>query len=116
MDSLTTVDDLLEWFKEKASQNAPLDPLMYIEAGTKLQALAGNEKDRLIELEFEVAGIREAYLTEYGTGVKAKIHVEATPPYKEMKKQAARCDQIESMVQLSKHWARIKNEQLRSGL
>lgn len=112
----TTVDGLLSWFAEQASTNAPLDPLMYIEAGTKLQALAGNEADKLIELEFEVAAIRQAYLEEYGTGVKAKIHIEATAPYKEMKKQKARCEQIENMVQLSKHWARIKNDQMRSGL
>lgn len=116
MNEANTADDILAWFKEQSEQKVPLDPLRWLEASTKLESLAGDEDDKLIELEYKVAKLRAMYLDQYGAAAKAKIHVEANPLYSEMKKQKSKCELIKQMVQLGKHWARIKNEQLRSGL
>lgn len=116
MDEQSTADSILLWFKEQSAQKVPLDPLRWLEASTKLESLAGDEEDKLIELEFKVATLRAILLEQHGAAAKAKVHVEASPIFKEMKKQKSKCEQIKQMVQLGKHWARIKNEQMRSGL
>lgn len=113
---MDTVDRILQWFEEMSKNNTPLDPLMYLEAGTKLQALKGGEDDKRIDLEYQVAKLRDIYLEQEKTSSKAEIKVKSNPIYKEWKMQEARCNHIKDMVSLSKHWARIKNEQMRSGL
>lgn len=116
MNELNTADNILAWFKEQSEQKVPLDPLRWLEASTKLESLAGDEDDKLIELEYKVAKLKSIEQERLGAAAKAKVAVEANPIYVEMRKQRSKCEQIKQMVQLGKHWARIKNEQLRSGL
>lgn len=116
MNETNTADDILSWFKEQSEQKVPLDPLRWLEASTKLESLSGDEEDKLIELEYKVAKLRSVYLDQCGAAAKAKVQVEANPLYAEMRRQKSKCEQIKQMVQLGKHWARIKNEQLRSGI
>lgn len=111
-----TADDILGWFREQATQKVPLDPLRWLEASTKLEIFLGDEDDKMVEMEHKVAELRSILLEQHGAAAKAKIHVESSPLYKEMRQQKVRCDHIREMVRLGKLWGRLKNEQMRSGL
>lgn len=116
MEDFATADSILEWMKEQATQKVPINPLRWLEAAMKLTILSSDEADKLIELESKVAELRAILLEQHGAAAKAKVHVESSPIFKELRTQQSKCKRIEEMVRLSKKFAQLKSDELRNNL
>ena len=116
MDELNTADNILDWMKTQAAEKVPISPARWLEASIKLEILSSDETDKLIDLETAVAKIRLTALDETGAAAKAKIIIEASDPYNQLRKQKKKCDRIDEMVRLSKKFAQLKSDELRSAV
>lgn len=112
----STTDTILEWMHQQAREKAPVDPLLWLEAAMKLQVLASEDTDKLIELETEVSKLRASWLDSEGVASKAEIKVKASDLYKMMRRQQAKCDRIKEMTRLAKKFAQLKSDEMRTGL
>lgn len=115
-DDLNNADKILNWMHEQAANKEPIDPLRWLEAAIKLEILSSDETDKQIELESKVASIRAGALNTLQVAAKAKIFVEATDEFKEMRRQQKKCEQIMEMVRLAKKFATLKSDELRNNL
>lgn len=79
-------DTILLWMKEQAESKAPIDPMLYMEAAVKMNAMIGEEDDKLIDLS------------------------SAT------KRQEAKVKQIIEAIRLAKKYAQLKSDEMRSGI
>lgn len=82
----SSCDTILEWMKEQAESKAPIDPLMYMQAAVKLNAMIGDEDDKYIDLSSAA------------------------------KRQEAKIKQITEAIRLAKKYAQLKNDEMRNGL
>lgn len=115
-ESLRTCDSILAWLKNQQENKRPISPHLWMEAAQALNVLISDENDKLIDLESKLA---EAWVSErksHGSAVDTKRDVEALPLYKESRRQRAKIEQIKEAIRLAKLSARIKSDELRSGL
>lgn len=112
---MQTCDDILNWMKGQAESKTPIDPIRWLEAAEKLNAMIGDETDKLIDLDFELAQIKSFALIQ-NTGIKAKAEVEANPLFRERQKQKAKIERIQEAIRLAKIHSRLKSEEMRAGL
>lgn len=82
----SSCDIILKWMREQAESKAPINPLLYMEAAVKLNAMIGDEDDKFIELSSQA------------------------------KRQEARIKQITEAIRLAKKYAQLKSDEMRSGL
>lgn len=109
-----TCDKILEWYKQQAQLKLPIDPLQYLEMAEKLNAMLGDETDKLIDMDLELAQIREMEMTKQGAAAKAKLAVESHPKYAEARKQKAKIDRIQETIRLAKIHSRMKSDEYRN--
>lgn len=111
-----SIDTILAWFKEAIQAKMPITPTQFIEASEYLNILIGNENDKLAELEQKVALARLQFMEaeENKSVAEAKVRIEATDIYKEMKKQKNKIAQIIEFIRLGKLHARIYSDELRT--
>ena len=115
-DNLRSCDSIIEWLKTQQENRVPISPHIYLEAATALNILSSEENDNLIDLESQLAQFRSDEIGAGKTGIAAKIVVEASPIFKEARKQRAKMEQIKEAIRLAKLSARIKSDELRSNL
>ncbi len=116
MEELVTCDAILLWLKQQAEKKIPVDPMLYIQAAEKLNALKSDETDKLIDLQYVIATEKSSLLANDMTSAAAKVHVEAMDVYKDMRRQEMKCRQIDESIRLAKLHGRLLNEQMRSNL
>lgn len=72
--------------KTQAEEKVPIDPMLYMEAAVKLNAMIGDEDDKFIDLSSAA------------------------------KRQEAKIKQITEGIRLAKKYAQLKSEEMRNGL
>lgn len=102
--------------KEQAENKKPIDPLQWLQAAEKLNAVMGDDIDILLDLRMTVAKLRMESIASGKTVSYAKAVVEASEEYTSMKRQEAKIEQIKESIRLAKHHARLKSDEMRSNL
>lgn len=115
-DDLRTCDSILEWLRAQTENKNPISPHLYLEAVTALSILSSDENDNLIELEHQLAQFRADEITAGKTAAATRIIVEASPIFKEARKQRSKMKLIEEQIRLGKLRARIKSDEMRNNL
>ncbi len=103
------LDTLEKWVEEKQA----VSPHTWVDACLKLQVLMDREHDKFYYLFQKVAQIKESYMKEGDTHARARVKVEGSDTYREMKMQEAKIKKIEEMVRLAKIKARLTDEEYR---
>lgn len=112
IDTLSTCDQIILWFKEQATNKNIIPPDLYLRAASNLNVLKGDEIDRLIDLKQDLAVKRAEYVEKGGTSAAANIRLEADPVFSQVKKQESKIETIKEQIRLGKLWARLKNDEL----
>lgn len=102
----------MTWLTNQVQNKLPVSPQQYVESAAYLNILIGEEHDKLIDLENQVAKIRQELLPNCKSVAEVKVHVEAEEVYAQMRKQQAYIKQIEETIRISKLYARMKNEEM----
>lgn len=110
---IVTTDVIIGYLQDRVEQKLPIAPSAWVEAATKLNVLLGDETDKLLDLQQKVADLKITYLTgdEKRVVSKAKMFVEATDIYKDMKRQEAKIDRIIEFIRLAKVQARMRDSE-----
>lgn len=107
-----TCDTIMSWLKNQTENKQPVDSHTWIEACQKLNVLIGDEHDKLLDLQQEVAKLKILRIESGDSVAKARTYVESTDEYKAMKRQEARIEQITESIRISKIMSRLKNEEM----
>jgi len=116
MNDLRTCDTILAWLKEQTEHKRPISPHTWMEAAQALNTLSSDENDKLIDIESALANMRTGYIESGKSAVAARMLVESSELYKSARKQRGKMEQIKEAVRLAKLSARIKSDEMRSGL
>jgi hypothetical protein len=111
-DDLRTVDSILEAIEGATSRKEVWPPGQWVEAAWSLQALIGDEHDKLIELEQKVAQITAMYIAGGDSVAFAKVSIVKHPEYTALKKQSAKIKQVEELVRIAKLRARLADSEM----
>lgn len=114
MDKLVTIDKIIDWLTEQVEQKLPIDPHLWLEASQKMNVLLQGEQENLFTIEQEVSLLRKTLLEEGKTVAYAKVMVESTNEFKQMKIQKAKIDRCLEMIRIAKLQARLSNEEYKS--
>lgn len=110
MNELVTTDTIISFLQERVTNKEPIAPNMWMDAAMKLNVLLGDESDILFDLQQKVAEQKIKYsLSNDGKRnvSQAKMLIEATDIYKQMRKQEAKIERIIEFIRLSKVQARM---------
>ena len=110
---MITIDTLNEDIEDRVRNNIPISGEEWLDLAQRINALLGNEQDRLCELQEQIAQIKVGLMEDGATAAKANIYAEALPVYKEMRKQKAKIDLAIERIRLAKHQARMRTEEAR---
>ena len=113
MSDLITVDTIISFLKRAAEENQPLPPSKYLDAARSLNALIGDENNRLYDLRHVLAKMLAAYIREGHSVAAARALVEAMDEFRDARKQEARIRQIIEFVRLAKKQAELTREEFR---
>lgn len=116
MDNKITIDFIIEQMKEWIEDKQIIGPDVWLNAAQKLNVLLSDEHDKLFRLQQIVANKRIDFLQEDDKRnvSKAKMYVEASDDYREMKEQEAKCKRVEEFIRLAKIQARLKDSEYRN--
>lgn len=108
MENIITADTILDFLVSAVESKRMLNPELWLDSAAKLNVLIGKERITLEDMRQVVAKKKLEYLTstEKRNVSEAKLRVEATDEYRDMKKQEAKCDQIEEFIRVAKIQAR----------
>lgn len=109
-----TVDEILAYLQKAASDNMPLPPDRWVDAGMRLQSLLGNEMDSYYLMEHSLAKAR-VELIQHGMKLgEAKMHVEASDEYFQARKQKGKIERVTEIIRLAKLRGRMASEEQRA--
>lgn len=113
---MVTADTIMDWLRKQVEEKNPVSPLQFLEAAVKLEALMGNETDKLADAEHAVSVLKLSYLKSQDKRnvSEAKAFVEASEEHLLARKQRGRVDQIKEFVMLAKKYATLKSEEYHS--
>jgi predicted ATPase with chaperone activity len=114
MTEIRTVDSIMNWMSTEVEQKRPINPHLFVEAAKYLNALIGEEHEKLWELEQQVAQARLEARKTVKTMAEANAIVESTDVYRMAKLQKAKIDQVNEMIRLAKLQARLSNDELKN--
>ena len=97
-----------------ARERHVISPNTWVDASQALNALSGEETDRLFEFQQLVAKKKVEFIKEGKSVAMARAMVEADDCYKDMLKQAAKCGRITEAIRISKIQARLTNDNFRN--
>ena len=110
MDSLITVEKIIDWLTVQVEGKNPIDPATWLECASRINVLLQAEQEKLFELEQVVATKRADYLKSGETVAFAKTMIEATDEYRETKIQKAKIDRALEVIRLAKLNSRIARD------
>lgn len=106
-----SIQTIMSWLTNTVQEKKPISPQQFVEASAYLVILMGEEHAKLYDMEQKVAQIKLKYIELDKSVAEAKVRVETTEEYKEMKKQQAFIEQISEMVRLAKLLGRMKQDE-----
>lgn len=107
----TTTDSIIQYLSNAVAERHPISPGTWVDAAAKLNVLAGEDTDKLFELQQEVSKIEVGYIESGMTSAKAKVMTRATDHYKVMKQLEAKIERINELIRIAKLQARLKVEE-----
>lgn len=110
MDDFRTADSVLKAMESWARERQSVSPHTWVDASQALNALSGEETDRLFEFQQIVAKKKVEFIEKGDSVAMAKAKVEADDCYKDMKKQEAKCARITEAIRISKIQARLVDD------
>jgi hypothetical protein len=112
---MITTDTIIEYLKNAVEQKLPIAPTVWLDSAVKLNLLLADEQAELFDLEQKVAQLKIDFLQEDDKRnvSKAKMMVEASEEFKEMKNQHAKIDRIIEFIRLAKVQSRISVEEMK---
>ena len=114
MSELVTINTILDFLLECIEQKKIVDAHTWIDASQKLNILLSDEHDELFSLQQKVAQDKVTLIEEGLSVAHARVKVEATDVYREMRSQAAKIGRIEETIRISKIQSKLKDNELRS--
>ena len=114
MDKLVTIDKIIDWLIEQVEKKLPIDTHLWLEASQKMNVLLQGEQEKLFLIEQEVSLLRKTLLEGGKTVAYAKVMVESTNEFKQMKIQKAKIDRCLEMIRIAKLQARLSYEEYKS--
>ena len=108
-----SIDTIMKWLTETVTSKMPISPQQFVEAAEYLVILIGDEHAKLYILEQEVAQMKLNTLPSSKSVAEAKIRIEATDKYRDMRQQQAKIKQIEETIRIAKIQARLKMDEQR---
>ncbi len=113
MENENTTDKILEAMKKMVEQNIPVAPDVWLRGCYKLLVLISDERNKFFDLQQKVAQMRNVLLDDPKISFsKAKSMIEATPEFKEMRKQEFKVKDILELVRVAKQMSRSVNDEL----
>ena len=107
-----TVDTILAKLEEQVVENAILPPTTWIDASMALNALLGDEHDKLFRAQQGLAQ-RKALIVESGKSVaSANLTIQGSDEWVDMKIQEAKIGRVEEMIRCAKIRARLADSEL----
>lgn len=110
---LITTDTILEFLQECFENKKTVSPHVLIDSAYKLNILVGNDHDKLYDLQQKVALAKVLHIENNKSVAEAKVRVEGSDIFKEMRVQEAKIGRIEEAVRISKLMARMKNDEIK---
>lgn len=96
---------------QKVSNKESIPAGHWLEASLYLTVLIGEEHDKLLELQQEIAKMKYEQITKGSKVNQANAFIETTDIYKTYCKQKAFIEQVEELVRISKLQARMKDNE-----
>lgn len=84
-----SIESIMTWLTNQVETKQVISPQQYVEAAAYLNILIGDEHDKLISLESDVAKMKQELLPVSKSVAEVKLKVEASETYKNMRKQQA---------------------------
>lgn len=110
MSEQNTVDSILDALQKMSQAKVPVDPHKYLEAAEKLNSLVQSVQEELFEKEQIVAKMRRDLLEDGKTATYAKMIVEASEEYREVRVLKAKIDRVMETIRLAKQHARLTTD------
>ena len=112
---LVTIDTITEYLENAVRTKIQLSPSVWVDAAQKMNVLLGDESGCLYGLQQKVAQMKYSYLQgDPKRNVSAaKLWVETTDEYRQMKQQEAKIKRIEEAIRIAKIQARLKDSEIR---
>lgn len=110
MTEQNTVDSILLALQRISEAKIPVDPHKYLEAAEKLNSLVQSVQEELFEKEQIVARMRRDLLVEGKTASYAKMIVEASEEYREVRVLKAKIERVVETIRLAKQHAKLTTE------
>lgn len=112
MENLRTVDSIMGYIHDQIQQKQIVGVEDYIKAAVMLNALIGDETDKLFLIEQKLATMRMELLKGSNISVAhAKVIVEASDDYREARTLKAKIDRVNEHIRIAKIQAKLKNEE-----
>lgn len=109
-----TLDSILKAFEKMAQQKEVIDPHLYLQGCEKINALLQGAQEELFIKDQTVAKMRKLLLEESKTASYAKMVIEASDEYLEVRLLKAKIDRAIGTIQLGKKHATLSSELMRS--
>lgn len=113
-DSLVTVDKVLAWVEEKVQTKQPIDMNTWMYVAERINVLIQTEQEKLFSMEQGIAKMKKILIEDGKTVAYAKIIIEATDEYKDMRIQKAKIDRALELIKISKQHSRLSSDLMRS--
>lgn len=110
-----TIRDIIKLESEELRYVEQLGPIKASEKLVKLASLLASLNAYIAEKRYWYNIKRQELLKEHGTAVKARIHAEATPEWKELNEAAAQGEALEEIIRSVKYYLRAAGEELKIG-
>jgi hypothetical protein len=111
-----TFDSLLDSLTLIAKKQGVVDAQTYMQIAEKISVLLQEEQEKLIDMEFDLACARKMLLDEGKTAVETKMRIEASPLYRDARKQKSRIDRAIETIRLAKSHAKLTSDLMRSNM
>jgi hypothetical protein len=110
-----TIDLITEFLEDAVRNKKVLSPSIWLDAASKMNVLLGDEADRLYGLQQKVAQAKLKYLLDdpKRNVSAAKLWVETTDQYREVKKLEAKIHRVEEAIRIAKVQAKLKDAEMR---
>ena len=115
MEPITT-DFILETMKGYIEKKIPVSPDVWLDAAAKFNVLAGDDEQKLAEIEYEVAVKRQelaSKTTPEGQNrsiASVNVEIRALPQSKEIALLKAKINRIDEYIRIAKLQARMTND------
>ena len=115
MNELVTTDTIVTWLNEKVKNKEPIPPTTFLDAAFKLNLLLADEQEILFKLQQKVSQLKIDFLNDDDKRnvSKAKMMVEASEEYLQMRNQQAKIERIIEFIRLAKVQSKISLEEMK---